>query len=84
MVLRDRKLLARLMAIKGVSQRELAKAADWKAHSYVGRLLDGQAKNVDPIPAARIALHLEVPMDKLFLPRASSVAARSAKQRTAA
>lgn len=84
MELRDRQLLARLMAIKGVSQRELAEAAGWKSHSYLGRLLRGQAKNVEPTPAVKIALHLEVGTDDLFLPRKSSNAAPSVKQQQAA
>lgn len=84
MVLRDRKLLARLMAIKGVSQRRLAAEAGWKTHSYLGRLLRGEAETLDPIPAVKIALHLDVPTDDLFLPRKSSNTAPSVKQQQAA
>lgn len=67
MELRDRRQLAKLMVIQGASQRRLAEAAGWKAHSYVARLLKGTAKNVEPGPAARIAHFFGVGVDDLFL-----------------
>lgn len=66
MILRDRKKLARLMIVQEVSQRELAKEAGWRSHSYLGRLLRGQAKSLDTDPALRIAHFLKVPVDDLF------------------
>lgn len=66
MILRDRKKLARLMIVQDVSQRELAQAAGWRSHSYLGRLLRGQVKTLDSDPALRIAHHLMVPVDDLF------------------
>lgn len=71
MVLTDPKKLAKLMLIQGVSHRELAAAAGWKSHSYVGRLLRGEARTLDPVPAVRIAAYLHVGVDDLFLPRSS-------------
>jgi transcriptional regulator with XRE-family HTH domain len=73
MILQDRKRLARLMVIQGVTQRELAEAADWKAHSIVTRLLNGKLKTVTPERAVRIAHHLGVGVDDLFLTRVDSV-----------
>lgn len=77
MVLRDRKRLARLMVIQEVSQRELAAAAGWKSHSYLGRLLRGEAKTLETDPALRIAHHLKVAVDDLFLVRVTSKMSQS-------
>lgn len=69
MELRDRKKLARLMIVQGVSQRELARAAGWKSHSYVARLIKGEAKTLETNPALRIAHFLQVGVEDLFLTR---------------
>jgi transcriptional regulator with XRE-family HTH domain len=66
MILKDRKALARLMALEGMSQRALAEQAGWHSHSYVGRLLAGKARAVRPDAAARIAAALEVSVGDLF------------------
>lgn len=66
MHVRDPKKLARLMILQDVSQRELAAAAGWKTHSYLGRLLRGEAKAISPGPAQRIADYLEVGVEDLF------------------
>jgi hypothetical protein len=71
MILKDRKQLASVMIVQGVSQRELAKAAGWKSHSYLGRLLRGEVKTLDPDAALRIAHRLGLPVDLLFLTRVS-------------
>lgn len=65
----DRKKLARLMVVQGVSQRELSRAAGWKSHSYLGRILRGEAKTLETDPALRIAHHLKVGVEDLFLTR---------------
>lgn len=72
MVLKDRKQLAKLMVIQGVSGRQLAKAAGWKSHTYLQRLLRGEVKTLDTDPALRIAHKLGVGVDDLFLLRVSS------------
>ncbi|QOT18967.1 helix-turn-helix transcriptional regulator [Paenarthrobacter sp. YJN-5] len=77
MILKDPKKLAKLMVIQEVGQRELARAAGWKAHSYLGRLLAGTASHVDPEPAARIASYLGVGVDDLFLVRVDSSSVQS-------
>ncbi|GLB62709.1 hypothetical protein NCCP2495_05870 [Dietzia sp. NCCP-2495] len=74
MELLDRKRLARLMVIQGVSQRELAKAAGWSSHSYLGRLLAGEVKTLKTDPALRIAHKLQVGVDDLFLTKVDSPA----------
>lgn len=78
MELVDRKKLAKLMVIQGVSQRDVALAAGWKAHSYVGRLLRGQVKSLEIEPAVRIAAFLGVGVDDLFLTRTTRNAGRDA------
>ena len=72
MQLLDRKKLAKLMVIQGVSQRELARAAGWRSHSYLGRLLRGQANTLELEPAVRIANYLGVGTDDLFLTKMST------------
>lgn len=71
MVLKDRKQLAKLMVIQGVSARQLAKAAGWKSHSYMNRLLAGEVRTLGTDPALRIAHYLGVGVDDLFLVRVS-------------
>jgi len=65
---KDRKVLRKLMAIEGVSQRELAAAAGWRSHSYLGRLLRGDAESVRTDAARRIAQRLGVRVDDIFRP----------------
>lgn len=72
MELQDRKKLAKLMVIQDVSQRELARIAGWRTHSYLGRLLRGDAKTLNPEPALRIAKALGVGVDDLFLTKVDS------------
>lgn len=79
MKLTDRKRLARLMVIKGVSGRTVAAAAGWKSHSYFQRLLRGEVTTCEPEHAVKIAAFLEVAVDDLFLPRVSSESGHPAK-----
>lgn len=72
MELRDRKKLQRLMIVQDISQRELSKAAGWKSHSYLGRLLRGEAKTLETEPALRIAYALRVGVEDLFLTKVDS------------
>lgn len=71
MELRDRKMLQRLMIVQEVSNRRLAKAAGWKSHSYMNRLVSGQVKTLEPEPALRIAKFLGVGVEDLFLTQVS-------------
>lgn len=80
MQLKDRKQLAKLMVIQGASQRDVARAAGWKTHSYVGRLLRGEVKTLEPGPALRIADFFGVGVDDLFLARVSSSTEQSVRR----
>lgn len=73
MILTDRTKLKRLMRIQEVTQRQLAEAAGWSSHSYLGRLLRGQAIRLEPEPALKIARFLGVGVDDLFLTKGSTV-----------
>ncbi len=81
MLLKDRKQLAKLMVIQNVSARQLARAAGWKSHSYMNRLLAGEVRNLAPEPALRIANHLGVGVDDLFIVRVSSDAGLTSQRR---
>lgn len=76
MELRDRKKLARLMVVQEVSQRELAAAAGWKSHSYLGRLMRGDVKTLETDPALRIAHYLQVGVEDLFLTKVDDISGR--------
>ena len=80
MLLTDRKRLARLILIQEVSKREVARAAGWKSHSYLLRLLSGEARTVEPEHAVRIATYLGVDVSDLFTPKATSPAGQIGKQ----
>ena len=83
MILTDegRRKLATILIAQDVSQRELAKAAGWSSHSYLGRLLRGTVNTLEPEPAAAIAAYLGVSMDVFFVPRSSIANARFAQTR---
>ncbi len=83
MVLKDPKQLAKLMVIQGCSARQLAKAAGWKSHTYMQRLLKGQAKTLEVEPAVRIAKYLGVGVDDLFLVKTSTNTGQTVKGRAA-
>lgn len=67
-----RKRLLKLMVIQGTSHRDLARVIGWSSHSYVGRIMRGKIKTVDPDAAARISHHFGVGVDDLFLVESSS------------
>lgn len=72
MELHDRKRLAKLMVIQGISQRRLSADIGWKSHTFMQRLLKGQAQNLSPDSACKIAARLGVGVDDLFLVKTSS------------
>lgn len=72
MELHDLKLLKALMRSHGLTQRDLANVAGYKSHAYVGKLLRGQVKTLEPTPAARIAHFFDIDQDDLFVARSSS------------
>lgn len=77
----NRKRLAKIMVIQNVSQRELAKAVGWKSHTYLGRLLKGTIKTLDPDAAIKISLYLGVGVDDLFVARTSYAVERIAQHK---
>lgn len=83
MKLIDHRKLAKLMVIQGVTYRELAEAAGYKSHAYLGRLVRGEVDTLDEEPALRIARHLGVGVDDLFLVRLSTDLVQSAPRRKA-
>ena len=72
MELRDRKKLQRLMIVQEISQRELARRAGWKSHTYLGKLLRGDRKTLETEPALRIAHALHVGVEDLFVTKVDS------------
>lgn len=84
MILKDPKQLAKLMAIQGVSNRKLAKVAGWDSHTYVNRLLKGEARTLRVDPAVRIAHYLGVGTDDLFLTGTSTTHGQTGKRKKAA
>lgn len=71
MQLHDRQRLKRLMRMKSISTRTLAREAGWKSHTYMGRLIRGEVDTLETDPALRIAYALDVPVDDLFLTQVS-------------
>lgn len=75
-----RKRLQKLMLIQRASQRDVAAAAGWRAHSYLGRLLRGEVDSLDTDAAVRIAHYFGVSVDDLFVTKSSSQAEPHAQQ----
>lgn len=84
MELKDRHLFKDLMDEQDKSARHLARIAGYRSHTYVQRLLRGEAKTLDMQPAARIAHELGVPLSHLFRTRVSGDRARNIGQKDAA
>ncbi len=72
MRLHNLKGLKALMVVQDVSQRRLARAAGYKSHAYMGRLLRGEVDTLEPVAALRIARFLQVDPDFLFTDRPST------------
>ena len=77
MQVKDRKKMARLMVIQEATQEDVQRAAGWKSHSIVGRILRGEVTTVTPERAVAIADFLRVPLDDLFVTRVSTHASQS-------
>lgn len=80
MYVRDHKKIVRLMICQEVSQREVSRAAEWKSHSYLGRILRGEVRTLEADPALRIAHFLKVPVDDLFATRVDSKTGQSGRE----
>lgn len=71
MQVRDHRKLARLALIQDASHRQIAEAVGWKSHSYVGRIMRGQVRTVDPEAAVRMCHFFGVAVDDFFVTRCS-------------
>lgn len=74
---KHRDLLKRMMSVQGISGRTLARAAGYSSHSYMTRLLRGEARWVEAEAAVRIAAFLGVPVDLLFVAKTATVSVRA-------
>jgi len=77
MEVRDLALLQTLATAHRSTHRDIAKAAGYSSHSYVGRLMRGQVKAVEPTPAARIAHYFGVELGALFVPTVTGIPGKS-------
>lgn len=59
---------AQALGTPRVSKRAVARAAGWKSHTYLLRLLNGSVRTLEEKPAVHIAAFLGVPVETLFLP----------------
>lgn len=83
MQIRDHKKLQTLAVIQDRSHREIAEAIGWKSHSYVGRIMRGQIKTIDPDAAVRWAHLFGVAVNDLFLTRSSKNPVRHEQENAA-
>lgn len=72
MELRSPSRLADRMREYNISQRELAKVAGWKSHSYLSRLLSGSETTLNTDPALKIAFYLGMDVSDLFITQSDS------------
>lgn len=80
MIVKDPEKLRMILDLQGVTQRELAMAAGYRAHSHVTRLLKGTAKGLEPEAAIRIAKFLGYQVEDLFVIKMSSEAGRNGQK----
>lgn len=72
--------LRTLMVVREVSQRRLARAAGYRSHAYLGRILRGEVDTLEAEAALRIARFLQVGVDFLFAPSVSAGTAHHAQR----
>lgn len=72
-----------LMALAGVSRRELAKRAGLASHTYLLRVLDGRVRTVSADVAVRISEAVGAGVDDLFAPAPTRINGRADKERVA-
>lgn len=84
MQVRDHRKLARLALIQNASHRQIAEAVGWSSHSYVGRILRGEVRTVDPEAAVRMCHFFGVAVDDFFMTRSSKEPGRAVKTASAA
>lgn len=82
MIVKDAELIRRLMATHtphAISARQLSRDLGFRSHSYVNRILSGKERTVSVETGAKIAYFLGVPVDLLFVAKASSETPRSVR-----
>lgn len=77
MQLTNGKILRGLMDTRGVSNADVAMAAGC-GRTWISALVNGRRTSCSPKVAERIALYLQVPLEVLFVPRASAVSGHHA------
>lgn len=77
MLVKEPLAIPKLMAIQGISQREMARRVGYASHAYMGLIMKGDVKTVTPEKAALIANELGVGVDDLFLVRTSTDTGRN-------
>lgn len=80
MILKDRKLLARLIVLQDWSVRGLATASGFRSHSYLNRMVHGKVRSCSAERATALAHNLGVPLDSLFLTRMSTDPEQSSRK----
>lgn len=83
MEVRDLKKIRKLMVIQEVSQRQLAIAAGYKSHAYMGRILRGEVKTLEPAAAVRIAHHFGADLHDLFVTKMSTASSENGRSKVA-
>ena len=83
MEIRDLKKLKKLMVIQDVSQRQLAIAAGYKSHAYMGRILRGEVKTLEPAAAVRIAHFFGADLHDLFVTKVSTASSDNGRSKVA-
>lgn len=66
MEVRDLEMLQSLKIVRKVSNRDLAKIAGYKSHSYMNKIMKGDATTLNPEPALRLAKFFQVGVEYLF------------------
>lgn len=84
MAVKDSRELAAVMELKRVSHRDLAEAAGYGAHSYISRLVRGEAKTLNELAALRIARHLGMQVEDLFVHQTSTNSGQTGQKKGAA
>lgn len=87
----NRKKLKKVIAIEGSTYRKVAAAAGWNGPSMVAHLVSGRRNSVKDQVALKIAKHLDVDVNDLFVTKLSHddaqpapAAKRTASRKTAA
>ena len=83
MQVRDWRRLARLALIQQATHRQIAEAIGWKSHTYVGRILRGEVRTMDPESAVRLCHFFGVAVDDFFVTRSSRNPGRNVKDAAA-